>query len=282
MQTDAAANTTGTVFDLDGDGVAEVIFNDACYLQLYDGRTGAKRLSLPSSDGGFWHYPVVADVHGDAHAEIVVAANEHSVLSGGPTACAPDSGTGATFDRVRVGVRVFRDPEDRWMPARPIWNQHAYSVTNVLADGSIPVVPERNWELPELNDYRRNSGEAVINGSRGIDLSVRGDEATSACPEHITLRAIVANRGTIEAPRRVSVGFYIDRPREDGGLLACTATVDEALAPGESRPVSCDWLEPGPLQHEIRVHVDDGLSVAECDEENNDAWIPAVRCPGID
>jgi hypothetical protein len=29
-------------------------------------------------------------------------------------------------------LQVLRDAEDRWVPARRIWNQHAYYVTNRL------------------------------------------------------------------------------------------------------------------------------------------------------
>ena len=202
VQTDAAANTTGTVFDLDGDGFAEVIFNDACYLHLYDGRTGETRLSVPSSDGGFWHYPVVADVDGDAHAEIVVAANEHSALNAGPTSCAPNPYSGATFDRVRVGVRVFRDPQDRWMPARPIWNQHAYSVTNV-----------------ERRRHRAGEPRAQLGGSRPQrlppELARRGDARHA---RHRPVRARGGGYGLLSraphAPRdRV-------QPRHDPGAPA--------------------------------------------------------------
>jgi hypothetical protein len=39
---------------------------------------------------------------------------------------------------VGVTLTVLRDAEDRWIPARRIWNQYSYHVTNVREDGTIP------------------------------------------------------------------------------------------------------------------------------------------------
>ena len=51
-------------------------------------------------------------------------------------------------------VQVIRDVEDRWIQARRIWNQHAYHVTNVREDGTIPQVAPKSWEL--FNTFRTN------------------------------------------------------------------------------------------------------------------------------
>ena len=51
------------------------------------------------------------------------------------------------------GVRVYHDPMDRWRPARSVWNQHSYHVTNVEDDGSIPRMEAPNWKT--FNHYRQ-------------------------------------------------------------------------------------------------------------------------------
>ena len=58
------------------------------------------------------------------------------------------AGNGAT-------VSVTRDAMDRWIPARRIWNQYSYHVTNVREDGTIPPVMKKSWE--NLNTFRVNS-----------------------------------------------------------------------------------------------------------------------------
>jgi hypothetical protein len=78
--------------------------------------------------------PVVADVDNDGSAEIVVVSNKGY-----------NNGTSPP-------VQVIRDAEDRWIPARRIWNQHTYHVTNVREDATIPQVEPRSWE--NLNTFR--------------------------------------------------------------------------------------------------------------------------------
>ena len=52
-------------------------------------------------------------------------------------------------------VDVYQDSQKRWIPTRRIWNQHAYSVTNVREDGTIPAHPKASWL--SLNTFRTNA-----------------------------------------------------------------------------------------------------------------------------
>lgn len=76
----------------------------------------------------------MADVDNDGSAEIVVVSNDGF---GGQTA---------------PTVQVVRDGEDRWVPARRIWNQHGYHVTNVRENGTIPKHEQPHWKT--LNTFR--------------------------------------------------------------------------------------------------------------------------------
>lgn len=134
--TDLSGLATGTAFDFLGDGVADAIYADETKIYVYDGNTGKLELESPRTSGTLIEYPVVADVDNDGSAEIVVVSNFLG------------SGSGAT-------VTVLRDAQDRWIQARRIWNQHAYHVTNVREDGTIPKTMKKNWQL--LNTFRTNS-----------------------------------------------------------------------------------------------------------------------------
>jgi len=133
---DLSGLATGTAFDFLGDGVADAIYADEGRIYVYEGKTGAVELTAPRISGTLIEYPVVADVDADGSAEIVVVSNY------------PDGETGPT-------VTVLRDANDRWIPARRIWNQHAYHVTNVREDGTIPAAPKKSWL--GLNTFRTNS-----------------------------------------------------------------------------------------------------------------------------
>ena len=65
-------------------------------------------------------YPIVADVNGDGRAEIVATGLLNS---------SQEVGYG--------GIHVFGSPSN-WSPARPVWNQYMYHVTNVNEDLTIP------------------------------------------------------------------------------------------------------------------------------------------------
>ncbi|HSN27768.1 MAG TPA: VCBS repeat-containing protein, partial [Kofleriaceae bacterium] len=58
-----------------------------------------------------------------------------------------------------TGVRVLADSLDRWVNTRPIWNQHAYSVTNIDQAGKVPRTSQwlQNWKQPGLNNFRQNT-----------------------------------------------------------------------------------------------------------------------------
>ncbi len=132
MVQDFSGATGGTAFDFDGDGVAEAMYTDEVAFRIYDGMTGAVLLTINRSSPTIVEYPVVADIDNDTSAEILVTST-----SGEPA------------------LQAIRDIDDRWIQARRIWNQHAYYVTNVREDGTIPQVPVDNW--PILNTYRTNA-----------------------------------------------------------------------------------------------------------------------------
>ncbi len=132
---DFSGLATGTAFDFLGDGVADAIYADETTAYVFEGATGMLELSVPRASGTLVEYPVVADVDNDGSAELVVVSN----------------GVGGTLDT----VTVYRDAMDRWTPARRVWNQHAYHVTNVREDGTIPQNMKKSWQL--LNTFRTNS-----------------------------------------------------------------------------------------------------------------------------
>ena len=132
---DASGLATATAFDFLGDAVAEAIYADETQIYVFDGVNGGVNLTAPRSSGTLIEYPVVADIDNDASAEIVYVSNY--AANPGPT------------------VSVTRDAMDRWIPARRIWNQYGYHVTNVREDGTIPAVMKKSWL--NLNTFRTNA-----------------------------------------------------------------------------------------------------------------------------
>ena len=122
----------GTAFDFLGDGVAEAMYADETAFRIYDGLTGTSLLEIPRGSPTISEYPVVADIDNDGSAEILVVSS-----SGQPA------------------LQAIRDIDDRWIQARRIWNQHAYYVTNVREDSTIPADVTPSWS--SLNTFRTNA-----------------------------------------------------------------------------------------------------------------------------
>ena len=336
---DESSNVTGSsVFDFEGDGRAEAVYGDECFVRVYDGETGTVIFSQYRSSCTWYENPVVADVDGDFNAEIVIGNNFNcgdassgiacrnlepgaidplfagircsdgsDCLSGacdsgfcrctmdseccagdgcalaGFVCAAPPAGTPGAGNTCRashpagaLGIRVYRDTADRWVSSRRIWNQHAYHVTNVNDDGTIPRTSAamQNWTTEGLNNFRQNVQGTAIPGAtpdataRGIAIECAGDT--------VSLEAMVCNRGTEPMGAGLGAGFYLGDP-DMGGTLICRGFTERVLEPGACLPVSCTGTAT-PDGMTIVVVADDENAQGECKEGNNRASLGDVMC----
>jgi hypothetical protein len=267
---DRSSRTTGSsVFDFDGDGVDEVVYNDQQWLRVYDGPSGTVRFCLCNTSATLFEYPVIADVDADGHAEIVVASNDsfESVSS-----CTPSPSLGSCeMGRIEAGetvgshgIRVFGSPTRDWVSTRRIWNQHTYHVTNVNERGEVPVSERANWTIGGLNNFRLN----VQRGARNLPDPVPIDLAVdvTGCPDAMEVHFRIENRGWAAMPRGVEAVVFLE------DVECGRSTTSGRIWPGESEALSVTCpLAPGDDERDlvVRVVVDDGVSVAECRAENN-------------
>ena len=128
---DSSGQTGITLFDFNQDNIMELVYRDNRNLRVLNGSgkshiTGHDTIcpynmyAQMMSAGTGIEYPIVADVNGDGFAEIVAAGLLNST---------EEVGYG--------GLHVFGSPGN-WSPARPVWNQYMYHVTNVNEDLTIP------------------------------------------------------------------------------------------------------------------------------------------------
>lgn len=261
---DLSSNATGSsVFDFQGDGSAEVVYQDECNVRVYSGTDGRVQLTIPNTTGTIHEYPLVVDIDGDGNSEIVVVAND-SNASGDCPATTP-----------RRGLYVYGDANDRWVPTRKVWTQHAYHVTNATAAGNVPLTELDNWSQPGLNDYRKNAqGEGVFNApDLAVDLAVGLDECADG---NLVLAARVTNLGSLGVRPGVTVAFH-EGASAAGPLLGSVMTTQPIL-PGGSTVVKITIPVPAVASDYFAV-ADSAATVAECDELNNTDSATGVACP---
>jgi|LNFM01.1.fsa_nt_gb hypothetical protein len=190
----------------------------------------------------------------------------------------------ASRERGPNGVRVFSDVMDRWVGSRPVWNQHAYHVTNIEDNLRVArtSMARRGWRTAGLNNFRTNvQGRAGMIGV--ADATAQGASWSCEADNTAILRARVCNRGAAPISDTVSVGFYNGEPGAMSTMRLCAAPLGRTLNPGACAEVTCRWPGAGmtAMPVDVRVRVDDDNAVRECREQNNRAVISRVVCPMI-
>jgi hypothetical protein len=252
----SSGKASASAFDFEDDGQIELVFADEVALRIYNGNTGAVRFQTRHSTGTGHEYPVIADVDGDQSADIVVAANN--------VAYPPYN-----------GIRVYHERTEGWARARALWNQHAYSVTNVNNNGSIPARPVSHWRQPKLNTFHSNPANYTGAPPPGTtDLIPENPVAECLEGGAYLLGVHVANQGLTEVPAGIHVAFYRGTASSNRVLLG-VVTTQEPIPSGESLYVSLVLDTAPPANAELFVVVDDDGtgtgSEPECREDNNSA-----------
>ncbi|MCB9596456.1 MAG: VCBS repeat-containing protein [Sandaracinaceae bacterium] len=269
---DTSSNITGSsVFDFDGDGTAEVVYNDECYMRIYAGPDGTVLAQIPQHSHTLIEYPLIVDVDADGNAEIVFAGNA------AVNRCAAIPG----YDGNRAGIRVFRDAADNWVGTRPVWNQHTYHITNVRQDLSVPAREQANWR--RFNNFRQNPQ------SFDAPNLVPADLTTDAvgCPTSLVLTATIRNDGAVAVGAGLPVSFYLGTAAAPGRLLATERTTAPIPAGGSTMISATVMLAMAELGRDLPwfVRADDvGDGTGEQNEclEDDNTLDALYSCTGIE
>jgi hypothetical protein len=259
----SSAGTGSSLFDFNGDGKAEVIYSDEYYLRIYEGATGTELFKTCNTTHTLNEYPVIADVDNDGQADIVVVSNAHN------TSIQCES-------TQQSGVRIFGSASGSWVRTRRVWNQHAYHITNVEEDGTIPVHEPANWAQPGLNNFR-------LNKQPGNEFGAP-DAVVSVVPRCIStgVTAVVRNMGQAALPPGVVVSFYAGDP--PGGTKLGEAVTTKLLYPVQAETLTLQLATAPPDVVSgatlLYATVTTDPSVHECRTGNNTSEPVSGKCSG--
>mgnify|MGYP002777742671 CR=1 FL=1 len=272
-QDNTSACTGSSVFDFQGDGAAEVIYQDECNAYVYDGATGAIELKVVNSSGTVHEYPLVADIDGDGNSEFLVVANIPP--NNAVTGCTQKNAQWTS----RKGVFMYGAAGDDWVPTRRVWTQFNYHVTDAESNGNPPMMEQSNWTVPGLNNFKQNvQGEGVFNAA---DLTISLAADLNECSAELVLVATIYNEGALGVAKGVDVTFY--EGVDNTGTKLGTKPTTEDILPGGSTTVT--WNVPGPNEMNKKnffAEIDPGMNgglVNECKEDNNGAVVTEAFCP---
>ena len=184
----------------------------------------------------------------------------------------PDASGFSASGALEEGIDVLTDSRGRWSAARPVWNQDAYSVTNVNDNGTIPRTSEvkANWLQPGLNNFRSNVPGRVP-ASAAVDLTARKLQISCTGSTVSKLSAELCNRGARAATTGQVLRFG------SAGLALCQAATTDVLLPGQCVLLSCTPAQPPVAGASVVATADPDDLTRECGSPNDSASV--IACP---
>ena len=263
--TDESGHTGLTMFDFNQDGIQEIIYRDESELRIIDGPTGITLTSTPINSITGGEFPIVADVDNDGEAEILV--------------------NGYIEDDEEYRLYCFESDGTPWAPARSVWNQAAYYVTNVNDDLTIPRYPQNQAAFFDTDScgqetcpqpynsfmsqatYRTQQGCVVWPGS---DLDLQISASYTCLGDSTEICLYVISNDTFTISQGVPVTCYA--PPWEG----MDTTLDQIIITEDT--ICITYLLPAGVDSIMIVVNDDGglfppsfptTDIQECDYENN-------------
>ena len=244
-----------TLFDLNGDGLMEVLFRDEDQLKIYNS-SGQELWRTSCTSGSGTEYPVVIDANGNDEAEILCSCGNDLIQ--------------------------FRSASASWVETRQVWNQHLFHNTNINDDLTIPSIQQAHHNPVDslgLNSFQTPFGRLQISAP---DLSI--DSIWRSCENgtsEVHLR--LCNVGLREIEGQIPFSVYSLNPLTHGqsklidlrfknlalGVDSCTVIVFENfVASGDTLYIISN--DSGTIKPIIKLNGDlPNTDYFECDFANN-------------
>lgn len=250
-QDHSSSSTGSTIFDFNGDGKVEVVYNDETHLRIYDGSTGSVLWSTPNLSGTLWEYPLIVDIDNDKSADIIV----------------PAPGWHADDDRSigQGGVKAFGDPTKKWVSTRNLWNQYSYypeAVSDKLQATGSSGLPKSGFRV-NVQGSLKAEGRILL---ADLDIVPPLFPDTSATE----LSFYLTNKGEAPSDAHKTIRLLHEASREVLGSLL----IKEPIKSGEGLLVKLQlggkkFEATDKLVVDVNMDSQSELTSLECEVENN-------------
>ena len=273
-----------TAFDFNQDGLLELVICDQSTIKIVNG-SGKSHLThndtvpvyvlstFPFTEITIMQYPVIADVDADRAAEIVSVGS--------------------------TKLNIFKSSGQPWAPARPVWNQYMYNVTNVNKDLTVPSSLFNNATVftdPQgvvrrpFNNFLQQATTIDQYGRpfmRMLNVKTTTDTIVTYGNGTYTYTYTFCNNGGQPLESPFSVTYYAN---EYSGSVIRTETVTTSLTVDNCLTITTQFTDnellafPGIESIVVAVN-DNGTGVAqtggqqeECDTTDNFIHLPTTLC----
>jgi hypothetical protein len=254
---DPSGMSGAIAWDMDLDGVDEVLYADQTTFFVFDGRTGTPRIEIPHPSTTMMENPVVADLNGDGRGEILRVQAQGSPGGSGLFA---------------IGAK-----NNDWPYAPDHFTQYGYHLENVNADLTIPTNPVTSWQADGFISHGQPSATRLPEAQLGNVAVAVTDACLASCVEDGFVAASVQvwSDGFRSLPPGTPVEVW-GSSRGSTTLIQTLYTTHE-LGSGEAEVFQIGTVSQ--LASEaIWAIVDPHNAVEECKEDDNQGSFSLPGC----
>ncbi len=265
-------------FDLDGDGIPEIIHRGDSLIYIIDGSTNPPVIldSKPCFAATYNEYSTIADIDNTGSARICITCDNDKTRS---------------YDYGRLTVFGSPDSLPGWAPARPIWNQYAYNPLYINDDLTVPQFQKnqatykngkynnfmQQESLLDSNGMYRVAAASLLGQMHCINYNPLTDEFM------LTFDVINKKDASKSTGDKWYITFYDGNP-ENGGVVIDSIFMSKDLKAGDTmRDLVFSFNRSGINQLFMVVNTsrlgggtfnDKDFKVLECDYTDNiSSWI---------
>ncbi len=227
---DTLSFTSIPTFDLNGDGIPEIIYRDHINLSVIDGSVNPPQIidSIKCLAGTFGEYPIIADLNNTSNPQICVTCTDNSSFA---------------FQYSYGYLTAFGSPDSLpgWAPARGVWNQYAYNPLYINDDLTVPKVPKNqvSYKNGKYNNFLQQESLLDSNGMYKVAAASLWGEIDCINYDQldeeyaVTFNLFNHKNASARADTGLPVSFYNGDPTTSGSLLG-TYHTQLPLNPGDS------------------------------------------------